>query len=72
MIILWIRKKKNAKSNEVDKIENQSFQVHDDVMKRFRLEHEDTNLLDNKDIFAGEENLLAPIQKVKLPENIHN
>ena len=72
MIILWIRKKKAAKSNEVEKQENQPFQVHDDIMKRFRLEHEDVNLLDSKDIFAGEENLLAPIQQVKMPENIQN
>jgi hypothetical protein len=72
MIILWIRKKKADKSNRTDKQENQSFQVHDDIMKRFRLEHEDINLINTRDIFAGEENLLAPIQQVKLPENIQN
>ena len=72
MIILWIRKKKVDKTKGTDKQENQSFQVHDDIMKRFRLEHEDLNILNSKDIFAGDENLLAPIQQVKLPENIQN
>ena len=72
MIILWIRKRKSQKSNVIDKQENQSFQEHDDVMKRFRLEHQDINILNTKDIFAGEENLLAPIQQVKLPDNIQN
>ena len=55
-----------------EKRENQNFQIHDDIMKRFRLEHQDTDILNPKDILAGEENLLAPIQQVKLPENIQN
>ncbi|OGO20779.1 MAG: hypothetical protein A2Z15_01945 [Chloroflexi bacterium RBG_16_50_11] len=72
MIILWIRKKKTDKHNLIENKENQSFQKHDEIMKRFRLEHEDVNIIDTKDILAGEENLLAPIQQVKLPENIQN
>ena len=72
MIILWIRRKKSGMSTGIDKRENQSFQIHDDIMKRFRLEHQDTDMLNPKDILAGEENLLAPIQQVKLTENIQN
>ncbi|MBN1161172.1 MAG: hypothetical protein JXA17_04430 [Dehalococcoidales bacterium] len=72
MIILWIRKRKTDKHNLTDKRESQSFQEHDDIMKRFRLEHHDINILEPKDILASDENLLAPIQQVKLPENIQN
>lgn len=72
MIILWIRRKKSGMPSNTGKMENQSFQVHDDIMKRFRLEHQDTDMLNTKDILAGEENLLAPIQQVKLEENTQN
>ncbi len=72
MIILWIRKRKADKHDLFDKKENQSFQKHDEIMKRFRLEHEDVSIINPRDILAGEENLLAPIQQVKLPENIQN
>ena len=72
MIILWIRRKKSDKNTGLEKKESQSFQIHDDVMKRFRLEHQDASVLNPKDIFVGEENLLAPIQQVKLAENIQN
>ena len=72
MIILWIRRKKSDKNAGLEKKESQSFQIHDDVMKRFRLEHQDASVLNPKDIFVGEENLLAPIQQVKLAENIQN
>ena len=72
MIILWIRKRKNDKQNPTEKKNRQSFQEHDDIMKRFRLEHQEINILEPKDILAGDENLLAPIQQVKLPENIQN
>ena len=56
----------------IEKKENQAFQIHDDIMKRFRLDHQDTDVLNPKDILAGEENLLAPVQQVKLGENIQN
>jgi hypothetical protein len=72
MIILWIRKRKTDKQNLTEKNDLQSFQEHDDIMKRFRLEHHDINILEPKDILASDENLLAPIHEVKLPENIQN
>ncbi len=72
MIILWIRRRKPDINAGIEKKENQTFQIHDDIMKRFRLEHQDTEVRNPKDILAGEENLLAPIQQVKLPENIQN
>jgi hypothetical protein len=72
MIILWIRKRKTDKQGLTEKKDAHSFQEHDDIMKRFRLEHHDINILEPKDILAGDENLLAPIQQVKLSENIQN
>ena len=72
MIILWIRKRKSDKGNPNEKKDTRSFHEHDDIMKRFRLEHQDANILEPKDILAGDENLLAPIQQVKLSENIQN
>jgi len=72
MIILWIRRKKSDMHNGIEKKDSQAFQIHDDIMKRFRLEHQDADMLNPKDILAGEENLLAPIQQVKLAENIQN
>ena len=72
MIILWIRRRKSDMHAGIEKKENQTFQIHDDIMKRFRLEHQDTDMLNPKDILAGEENLLAPIQHVKLAENMQN
>lgn len=72
MIILWIRKRKTDKHNLNEKKDTRDFQEHDDIMKRFRLEHQDVNILEPQDILAGDENLLAPIQQVKLSENMQN
>jgi hypothetical protein len=72
MIILWIRKRRTDKQNPTEKKDTKSFEEHDDIMKRFRLEHHDINILEPKDILASDENLLAPIQQVKLEENIQN
>lgn len=72
MIILWIRRRKSDIHTGIEKKEDPTFQIHDDIMKRFRLDHQDTEILNPKDILAGEENLLAPIQQVKLAENIQN
>ena len=72
MIILWIRKKKADKNTITEKQENQSFEKHDDIMKKFRLEHQDVNIINAKDVFMDEGNLLVPIQQVKLPANIQN
>ncbi len=72
MIILWIRKNKAGKQNGTGKKDTESFQEHDDIMKRFRLAHPDVNLLSSRDIMTSEGNLLAPVHQVKLAENIQN
>jgi hypothetical protein len=71
MIILWIRKNKAGnKDNSVR--EAGSFTEHDDVMKRFRLAHQDVNSTTSRDIMTSEGNLLAPVHQVKLAENVQN
>jgi hypothetical protein len=72
MIILWIRKKKAEEQNATEKRESQSFQEHDDIMKRFRLAHPDLNIANTKDILTAEGSVLAPIQQVKLAEHVQN
>ncbi len=72
MIILWIRKNKANQPQNVDKKEFESFQEHDDIMKRFRLAHPDIASMNSRDIMTEEGNLLAPIFQVKLAENIQN
>jgi hypothetical protein len=72
MIILWVRKAKKDKEQRNPKEEKQSFQEHDEVMKKFRQAHPEFNIITDKDILTGEGNLLAPVQKVKLTEHIQN
>ena len=72
MIILWIRKNKANAQNSTEKKELESFQEHDDIMKRFRLAHPDINMMGSHDIMTEEGNLLAPVFQVKLAENIQN
>lgn len=71
MIILWIRKTKDAKNNTGFGA-GESFREHDDIMKRFRLAHPDINLTGSRDVITPEGNLLAPVHRVKLAENIQN
>ena len=70
MIILWIRKNKAGKIKDSGDFE--SFQEHDDVMKRFRMAHPDINQSASRDIVTDEGNLLAPVHQVKLAANIQN
>ena len=70
MIILWIRKKKTDKDNGVKDAE--SFKEHDDIMKRFRLAHPDINSISSREIVTTEGNLLAPVHRVKMAENVQN
>ena len=72
MIILWIRKKKTEEQKGTENRESQSFDTHDDIMKRFRLAHPDLNIVNAKDILTSEGNILAPIQQVKLAEHAQN
>ncbi|HUT67414.1 MAG TPA: hypothetical protein VMW86_02545 [Dehalococcoidales bacterium] len=72
MIILWIRKRKSEEPKGPAKNETDSFQKHDEVMKKFRLAHPDTSILNARDIMTADGNLLAPIQDVKLAEHVQN
>lgn len=72
MIILWIRKNKNGKPNGIENLQGDSFQEHDDIMKRFRLAHPDLTVESTKELFSAEDNPLQPIQEVKLWANIQN
>ncbi len=72
MIILWIRKKINKETTSPAKDEEESFQKHDEVMKKFRLAHPDTNLINARDIMTTDGNVLAPVDVVKLTEHIQN
>jgi len=72
MLILWIRKKKTDQLKEPEKQEEQSFEEHDNIMKRFRLAHPDVNLINTRDILTAEGNVLAPIRQVKLSNHVQN
>jgi len=72
MIILWIRKNKADLKKSITNGGIESFQEHDDVMKKFRLAHPDVNVAAARDIVTSEGNLLAPVHMVKLAENIQN
>jgi hypothetical protein len=70
MIILWIRKHQADKDNKVREAE--SFEEHDDVMKRFRMAHPDINSASSREIVTDGGNLLAPVHRVKLADNVQN
>jgi hypothetical protein len=72
MIILWIQSKKKNKQDQTSKNEKESFKAHDDVMKKFRMAHEELDVLSNKDILTGDGNLLAPVSHVKLSNHVQN
>jgi phage terminase Nu1 subunit (DNA packaging protein) len=72
MIILWIRKRKASEPNGNRNNDNNSAQKHDEIMRRFRLTHPQVDNIHSKDIMTADGNLLAPIQKVKLTENVKN
>jgi hypothetical protein len=70
MIILWIRKHKADDDSNIK--EPEAFKEHDDIMKRFRLAHPDINSLSSREIVTTEGNLLAPVHRVKMAENVQN
>jgi hypothetical protein len=72
MIILWIRKSKKDKQNQSLKDEKESFQAHDEVMRKFRQAHQELDIISDKDILTGDGNLLAPVRKVKLSDHAQN
>ena len=72
MIILWIRKNKGNKQDLLENRGSQTFQEHDELMKKFRLAHSDLAVSSLKDILTEDGMLLHPIQPIELWENIQN
>jgi hypothetical protein len=72
MIILWIRKSKKDKQDKTTQEVEDSFRAHNEAMKKFRQEHQNIELITDKDILTGDGNLLAPVQKVKLHNHVQN
>jgi hypothetical protein len=72
MIILWIQNKKKSKQDESLNNEMDSFRAHDEVMRKFRLAHEQLDVISDKDIITGDGNLLAPVRDVKLSNHVQN
>jgi hypothetical protein len=71
MIILWVRKRKSGESRDPSVSDKESFQKHDELMKKFRFSHPDreVKIVPAKDILTTDGNLLAPIDSVKLDKN---
>ena len=70
MLILWIRK---ARKSEPDRPDSQeSFQIHNEDMKNFRLSHMDITAPRPGDITTPDGNILAAVQSVKLARNTQN
>jgi hypothetical protein len=74
MIILWVRKRKTEEQNNSSRNDLESFQKHDEIMKKFRLSHPDreVRIVAPKDILTTDGNLLAPVDSVKLDNNKQN
>jgi hypothetical protein len=72
MIILWIRKAKKDKQKSGPKDEKNAFREHDEMMKKFRQNHPEFEIINDRDILTGDGNLLAPVRHVKLAENVQN
>lgn len=72
MLILWIRKLRKGKQSEQATTENQSFQNHDEDMKRFRQLHQELQTVINKDIMTTDGSILAPVHGVRLAKNSQN
>jgi hypothetical protein len=74
MIILWVRKKKKEEQKNSSNSISDAFHKHDESMKKFRSSHPDPDIKVTipKNILTDNGNLLAPVYKVKLGENIQN
>lgn len=72
MLILWIRKLRKGKQSEQATTENQSFQNHDEDMKKFRQLHQELQTVINKDIMTTDGSILAPVHGVRLAKNSQN
>jgi hypothetical protein len=69
MLIVWIRR--NRKNNPSKNVKD-SFQKHNEDMKKFRSSHQDFETIVYKDIITEDGTVLAPISNVKLPKHSQN
>ena len=53
MLILWIRKSKTGEQTCPQKNDKDSFQKHDEDMKKFRLAHPDIEAISPRDIMTA-------------------
>jgi hypothetical protein len=74
MIILWVRKRKAEEQKDSSRNDKESFQKHDEIMKKFRFSHpeREVKIVIPKDILTTDGNLLAPVNSVKLGDNKQN
>jgi len=75
MIILWVRKRKDEEQKDTNKdADRDSFQKHDEIMKKFRISHpgRDVKIVHASDILNAGGNPLAPVDAVKLDKNKQN
>jgi hypothetical protein len=74
LIILWVRKEKEEVKRDPPPDDRESFQKHDETMKKFRTAHPERELkiVAPKDLINSGGNLLVPIDAVKLGSNRQN
>ncbi len=75
MIILWVRKRNDEEHKETNKDgDRDSFQKHDEIMKKFRIAHpdRDVKIVHAGNILNAGGNPLAPVDAVKLDKNKQN
>jgi hypothetical protein len=74
LIILWVRKRKAEEEKDPSKNDRESFQKHDEIMKKFRTTHpeREVKIVTTKDLINSSGNLMAPVDAVKLGKNRQN
>jgi hypothetical protein len=74
LIILWVRKRKDGEEKDPSTNDQESFQEHDEIMKQFRIAHpeREVKIVAPKDLINTGDNLLAPVDAVKLGNNRQN
>jgi hypothetical protein len=71
MLILLISGK-NKGPRPVTEADDETFRRHDEAMKQFRLGHPDLDVVRARDIVLANDDLLAPVNNVKLADNARN
>jgi hypothetical protein len=74
LIILWVSKRKAEDGKGPSRDDRESFQKHDEIMKKFRIAHpeREVKIVSPKDLINTGGNLLAPVDDVKLGNNRQN